>query len=468
MKGRKRMKKIFSFIVLLTFFVVLIPFQNTYAEETKDYYTILVKDEKDIQETIKKISAQNTQIVYTVPEVGLVQVRSTESEIKNISKIDAIDTYNKSLKLIDSHEEINKSNNVKTLPALWESQWDMKKITNNGESYNVFSGSKNVTVGIVDSGLDTNHPDLKNNIVVGSKNLVPLGGYKGEEPEETGDVNQLTDFLGHGTHTAGLVAANGSIKGVAPEVGIKSYRVFGRKSGDTAWVIKGIVEAAKDDVDVINLSLGSYLVNGTTFSANGKSKKDIADIKAYKKAIDFARKQGSIVVAAAGNDALNMRDKKQVAEFYNKKYEKDGITFKGEVLDVPADLPNVVTVSSIGPSNELSMFSNYGADFVDIAAPGGDTRLLNTYGKDAWINDKWFAKESILSTFPGGYSYSSGVSTAAPKVSGALALIIDKYHFKDQPNKATKFLYKYGVDNRVKNKEQFGNGILDVYKAVTH
>jgi len=463
------LKKIFSFIALLALFVVLTPFHNTYAEETKDYYTILVKDEKETQETIKKISAHNTQIVYTVPEVGLVQVRSTESEIKNISKIDTIDTYNKSLKLTDSHEEINKSINVRTLPVLWESQWDMQKVTNNGESYKVFSGSKNVTVGIVDSGLDINHPDLKNNIVPGSKNLVPLGGYKGGEPQETGDVNQLTDFRGHGTHTAGLVAANGNIKGVAPDVGIKSYRVFGSSSGESAWVIKGIVEAAKDDVDVINLSLGSYLINGTTFSANGKSKKDIAEIKAYKKAINFARKQGSIVVAAAGNDSLNMRDKKQVAEFYNKKYEKDGITFKGEVLDAPADLPNVVTVSSIGPSNELSLFSNYGAHFVDIAAPGGDTRLLDTYGKDAWVNDKWFAKESILSTSPmGGYFYSSGVSTAAPKVSGALALIIDKYHFKDQPKKATNFLYKYGVNNEIKNKDHFGNGILDVYKAVTH
>ncbi len=78
-------------------------------------------------------------------------------------------------------------------------------------------------------------------------------------------------------------------------------------------------------------------------------------------------------------------------------------------------------------------------------------------------------KELILTTAPGGgYALSVGVSLAAPKVSGALALIIDKNNFKNNPDKAVKYLYKNGVrnDNPI-NKSFYGNGLLDVYKAVS-
>ena len=90
----------------------------------------------------------------------------------------------------------------------------------------------------------------------GSKNLVPKGGFRGKEIEETGELNLLTDKLGHGTHVAGQIAANGNLKGIAPGIGIKSYRVFGEQNADSLWIIKAIIEAAKDDVDVINISLG--------------------------------------------------------------------------------------------------------------------------------------------------------------------------------------------------------------------
>ncbi|MDQ7863567.1 S8 family serine peptidase [Peribacillus frigoritolerans] len=62
---------------------------------------------------------------------------------------------------------------------------------------------------------------------MGQKNLVPKGGLRGTEPEETGDINSINDINGHGTMVAGSIAANGEIKGVAPNTGIKAYRVFG-------------------------------------------------------------------------------------------------------------------------------------------------------------------------------------------------------------------------------------------------
>ena len=166
----------------------------------------------------------------------------------------------------------------------------------------------------------------------------------------------------------------------------------------------------------------------------------------------------------------NEKDRKEVETFLEKTLEKDGITFKGKGYDVPASLKGVIAVSSTGPTNELSLFSNYGKNIVDIAAPGGDYRLFEKYGFEKWLDESLIGKEHVLSTSPdGAYYYAAGTSVAAPKVSGTLALIIEKDHLKDQPTKSEKILYKYGVNKEIpKNKGDFGNGILDVYNALSY
>ncbi|KMQ07664.1 MULTISPECIES: S8 family peptidase [Bacillus cereus group] len=472
------MKKSISLIIFFIFsFFSLSPVLNVFAnDEDLSYYTIFLKDEENLNEVLKELDSRHVQVVYQIPEIGLIQIYSTQNTLESMSSSfnTTIDTYNKSLRISDIETENQTLTAKSSVPswASWENQWDMKQVTNNGESHKIFSGTKNVTVGIIDSGLDIQHPDLKDNIMAGSKNLVPQGGFRGQEPQETGDINLLDDIIGHGTHTAGQIAANGVVKGVAPGIGIRSYRVLGHKGvGESAWIIKAIIEAAKDNVDVINLSLGTYLINGSVSSPNGKSRKGVAEIKAYKKAIQFAKKQGCIVVGAAGNDALNMNDTKQVNDFMSKKFEKDGLSFKGKVLDVPAGLPNVVTVSSSDQLNQRSSFSNYGKHFTDISAPGGDYKLLMQYGEDEWKKNKLYLQEYVLSTGPNnGYFFTVGTSSAAPKVSATLALIIDKNNFKKQPNKAINFLYKYGVnkEENTYDNESFGKGILDVYKAVSN
>ncbi|CUB14316.1 Major intracellular serine protease precursor [Bacillus cereus] len=462
------MKKMKIIVLLVLFFVQFyaFPLEKAYADEEMKYYTILLKDKNDTREFTEQLHLHKGTLVYSVDEVGLVQIKISENNMKQLSSMSLIDTYNPSIRAASS-QTTHSVNYSPPSESLFNHQWDMKAVTNNGESYTVFSGNKNTVVGIIDSGLDLAHPDLKNNIIQGSMNLVPKGGFRGEEISEDGDQNYLVDKLGHGTHVAGQIAGNGRIKGVAPEIGIRAYRVFGEKSADTSWIIKGIVEAAKDDVDVINLSLGSYLVDGVLFSEDKKLKKGSAEIKAYNKAIQFAKEQGSIVVAAAGNDGLDVRNQAQMREYLTNIYSKDGISFFGEVKDIPADLPDVVTVGSVGPTNQLSIFSNYGDDFIDIVSPGGDYRMLEKYGKDSWVNNRLFMDEQVLSTWPGGYFYTAGNSIAAPKVSGALALIVDKYKFKNKPDKAVDFLYKYGVDKKY-SRNFYGNGVLNIYKVVNH
>ncbi|MEH6888425.1 S8 family serine peptidase [Bacillus sp. JJ864] len=466
---KKQGVKGLKLLVLLTvFFFFVVPVKFIGAAQEDNHYTILLKDNNDYNNVVRLAKEQNIEVVYSIEELGILQVKTDKDKIKTLGENSLIDTYNPSLRTLGT--KMNMSENIQTnlQDSLWDKQWDMHRITNNGESYKVYSGSKNVTVGIIDSGLDIDHPDLKTNIVEGSKNLVPKKGFRGKERDESGDPNELTDKLGHGTHVAGQIAANGKLKGVAPNIGIKSYRVFGERTAESLWIVKGIIEAAKDDVDVINVSLGDYLIDGVAFLEQQDSKTNVAEITAFKNAIEFAEKQGSIVVAAAGNNSLDVNNKDIMYKFLQKKLRNDGIKLEGDVLDVPASLPGVVTVSSVGPSNELSLFSNFGEGFIDIAAPGGDNRLFEQYGFDIWNEQKMYEKEKVISTGPNqDYFYDAGNSTAAPKVSGALALIVGQRNLKDKPNQAVEYLYKQGVDHVPNGTSSFGHGILNVYKVVS-
>ncbi|MFD6206515.1 S8 family serine peptidase [Peribacillus sp. NPDC060253] len=114
---------------------------------------------------------------------------------------------------------------------------------------------KGIKVGIIDTGIDYSHPDLQR-AYKGGKDLVD----DDEDPMETKNQGDL-DTL-HGTHVAGIIAANGKMKGVAPDAEIYAYRALGPGgAGDTEQVLTAIESAMKDKVDVLNLSLGNN-VNG--------------------------------------------------------------------------------------------------------------------------------------------------------------------------------------------------------------
>ncbi|WP_141430967.1 S8 family serine peptidase [Bacillus sp. 03113] len=139
---------------------------------------------------------------------------------------------------------------------------------------------KGVTVGVIDTGVDYTHPDLRNNYG-GGLDLVD-GDQDPMETKQTGILDTI-----HGTHVAGVIAANGKIKGVAPEATIVAYRALGPGgSGTTEQVIAAIDQAMKDHVDILNLSLGSD-VNGP----------DLPISLALNKAVDY----GITAVTSSGN-----------------------------------------------------------------------------------------------------------------------------------------------------------------------
>ncbi|GAF16806.1 LOW QUALITY PROTEIN: subtilase family domain protein [Bacillus sp. JCM 19046] len=144
---------------------------------------------------------------------------------------------------------------------------------------------KGVKVGVIDTGVDYKHPDLRNNY---------KGGYdiidEDDDPMET-KMSQGPPTL-HGTHVAGIIAANGRIKGVAPEAEIYAYRALGPGGqGTTEQVLEAIEKAVADEVDVINLSLGNT-VNGPDWPTS--------------LALDRVAEKGVVAVASSGNSGPNM------------------------------------------------------------------------------------------------------------------------------------------------------------------
>ncbi|MFS0673161.1 S8 family serine peptidase [Ornithinibacillus sp. 179-J 7C1 HS] len=184
-----------------------------------------------------------------------------------VKAVHTVQTYQttQAEKPFESIEDIVKNSPEIVLPS-----------TLNNTSYT----GKGITVGVVDTGIDYNHPDLKINYT-GGYDLVDLD----EDPMETLETEGMP--TNHGSHVAGIIAANGNLKGVAPNAEIRSYRALGPGgSGTSIQVIAAMEQAVKDGVDVINLSLGNS-VNGPDYPTS----------IAVNRAADF----GIAVVIANGN-----------------------------------------------------------------------------------------------------------------------------------------------------------------------
>lgn len=204
-------------------------------------------------------------------------------------------------------------------------QWGLDMV--NAEAAWPIGTGQGAVVAVIDSGVDGSHPDLAAAMIQGKNTRTDRGDYS----------SPASDDNGHGTHVAGIIAAranNGKgIAGVAPAAQIMPVKALDADgSGWMADVIEGIVWAAQNGADVINMSLGGP---DADFSAN---------------AVEFAQSRGVVVVAAAGNEGSN-------TPMY------------------PAALPGVVSVAALDDDGSVANYSNYG-DTIDIAAPG--TQIVST------------------------------------------------------------------------------------------
>ena len=259
-------------------------------------------------------------------------------------------------------------------------EWDLSAIRA-PEAWDVTTGSAQVTVGVVDTGIDAAHPDLAPNLWT---NPGESGGGRetnGLDDDGNGRIDdvhgwdyvdhdaQPQDGNGHGTHVSGTIAARGNdatgVAGLNWSSAIMPLRVLGDDgSGYVSDAIRAYTYAAHNGARVVNASLG-----GPSFS---RAEHDT-----------IAAAPDTLFVVAAGNDGAN----NDVTTEYPCDY----------------DVANVVCVAASDHDDTLASFSNYGPANVDLAAPGVD----------------------IASTWPGGrYALLDGTSMASPHVAGAAALLL--------------------------------------------
>ena len=460
--------------------------------ETSEY-VVLYKERVSLGSAHHAVRAAGGKIVHENRDVGVATVRSDNPEfVHAVMRERALDgvAHNrvigeapKTKRTAAKVEQLTgavstapltgaPSKNEEPLAGL---QWDMKQIhaTANG-SYKREPGDKRVLVGILDTGVDGDHPDIKPNFNRKlSRNFtrdIPAdaNGNEVDGPCEFASCVDPVDWddNDHGTHVASTIASprNGlGMAGVAPNVSLVNLRV-GQDSGYFFLqpTVDGLTYAAKNGIDVVNMS---YYVDPWLWNCGNNPADSPEDqyeqrtiIKATQRALDFAHDRGVTLISAAGNDFVD----------YTKTNEDTGSpdfpstpgeephdrTVPASCVSMPSEGEHVIPISATGPSGRKSYYSSFGNGYVAVAAPGGDK--VDT--ADQRADDKagiWAAYPERLAKARGElnadgtptvpyiirsckgddcayYQSIQGTSMASPHAVGVAALIISKYGERDR------------------------------------
>jgi subtilisin family serine protease len=313
-------------------------------------------------------------------------------------------------------------------------QWAPRAISA-PQAWDAGAFGEGVRVAILDGGIHKTHVDLVKNLEVTTSASFARRG----EPDDRcgGDIIPFDSDLGtvwHGTHVAGIVGAAdnalGTI-GIAPKATLIGVKVLHGGGGCLSWLIEAIQYAAKPvpdgaGADVINISLGAL--------ADRKNRDDRELMKALDRATKFAHKRGVTIIAAAGNEGVDLD--------------------KGDLVAVPAESKHVIAISATAPIDfahgatffdNLASYTNFGRTAITFAAPGGDGRTFIDFkaptpnpnrncayrdAKGVTRSQFCYALDFVVSPCRGQpasnstYCWSAGTSMAAPATAGVAALII--------------------------------------------
>lgn len=412
--------------------------------ETNANYTLRFKDNLSYKESVNFLKTNK----YNYSDISK-EMKIFEVEISNKQK--SLLEANSNVKYLTSDQKLNifdfnaynankKGFNTKAETIyqpndnLYSYQWNMPDIKANS-AWSSSVGKKNIIVAVIDSGVDPDHPDLKDNLlplidVWAESRRNDFYNYRGSIVDYTG-----RDGNGHGTHVSGIIgAAIDNNIGVAGVVGnikilpIKSSNYRGETYSST--ITRSILRAIEEKANVINISIGGPKTDGT---------------QSLEDAVELAISKGIVFISATGNES----DRK-----------------KGLITDVtiPAAYPGVLAVGASTEYNKVSNYSNGGKE-TSLVAPGGGG--LPEEGK------------LIYSTFPtyrtylsysqniiGPYALLSGTSMAAPHVAGAAALVLSEEPNLTVQKLRVRLLSSTTSINGKGFNEDSGYGKLNIYEAL--
>ncbi len=404
---------------------------------TEGTYIVLYKQLAVSSDASAKIQAAGGTLVASYGQIGVAIARSSNDAFAatmkkdyRIQGVSATDRFG--VQLPEAGDNGADTAAVGTVTAsstddtLSNRQWDMDQIQ--APAAHAINTGSGVLVGDIDTGIDFTNPDLVANIdVADSANCltgVPVQGLA------------AADDNGHGTHTAGIIAAaqNGKgIVGVAPGVKIAAIKA-GNAEGFffPEAVVCAFMWAGTHHMGVTN---NSYFADPWYFNCKNDPEQRAIWL-AEQRAIRFAMQSGTVVVAATGNFADDLAHPTM-----DLQSPDDTTPVPRDVtnacVDIPVEVAGVVGVSADGNLVQKSFYSSYGMGVTDVIAPGGDSilfnrtpdvpngRVLSTWPQ--YMVSACLASRRVVDTDGTLYCYQQGTSMASPHAAGVAALIESRY-----------------------------------------
>jgi subtilisin family serine protease len=417
-------------------------------------YLVLFKGSSSPADAASIVSRAGGTVVANYSKIGVLVARSDNTAfgqtVRANNKVEGADaTTDFATKLEPAAADAAQPGDLPNAPAtdddtLSSFQWDMRQM-HTPEAHEITGGSPAVVAGTIDTGVDYRHPDLRQNISdADSANCLSGAPVQGSAA--------ANDDNGHGTHTAGTIAAasNGAgIVGVAPNV-----KVAGIKAGNAEGfffpeaVVCSFMWAGDRHLDVVN---NSYFVDPFLFNCRNDAEQR-AIWKSVQRAVKYAMNQGVTVVASEGNESEDLSHPTRDVTSPDTAPVPDERDITNACVVVPVELPGVIGVTATGSmvqdtsagryaDNLKSYYSSFGMSTADVAAPGGDFYFRGSdpgaQASQGLILSTWPAnlpcgrnqKETTGDvTYPTAvYCLLQGTSMAGPHVAGLAALVISQY-----------------------------------------